>query len=465
MTTTLLKGAQVITMVSGRPDSEATDVLVENDTIAAVGSHTGHSADEVIDCTGRVVMPGLVNAHLHAWQTALRAISADWTLSQYLANTHGTIARLYTPEDMRIATLAGGLTQIESGTTTVGDWCHNARSPEHADAAIDGLTQARIRAVLLHGASHAALGHRPTREIDRLLDGPIRRHPLLTLGMAVRGPQLASEKTALGELHAAKDRGIIASMHQSGGVLKDASWHAVLTAGLFGPHTNIVHGAGLTDEWVKILVDRGVTFTTTPENELGQGHGAPITARLLACGSAPSLGTDTDCIIPGEVLTAARIALAHQRVSDHEAHRRETGIFSMEPTVSSKQALAWATIEGARALGLADRVGTLAPGMQADLAMVDTRGLNLWPAHDPIAAALHARPDNIEAVMIGGRWRKRDHALLDVDAVRVREELGRSGERIVGKFREPGAIGSARQSLVDRVARHRVTKELRVRQD
>jgi cytosine/adenosine deaminase-related metal-dependent hydrolase len=182
---------------------------------------------------------------------------------------------------------------------------------------------------------------------------------------------------------------------------------------------------------VTTLVDAGVSFTATPENELGHGHGVPITGKLLQRGAAPSLGTDTETGMSGEILTAARIALAHQRGLDHDNHRKATGLMCPAPSVTSKQALAWATVEGARALGLADRVGRVEPGMQADLVVIDARALNLWPAHDPVATALSASVANIEAVMIGGRWRKQNYCLIDADLENVKSELLESGERLI----------------------------------
>jgi cytosine/adenosine deaminase-related metal-dependent hydrolase len=187
----------------------------------------------------------------------------------------------------------------------------------------------------------------------------------------------------------------------------------------------------MPEDWLKTLVDAGVTFTTTPENELGQGHGTPVTGSLLRLGSAPSLGTDTDTVVAGTILTAARIALAHQRSLDHAQHRQLTGRSATAQPVTGRQALAWATVEGAKALGLADHVGRIEVGMQADLVAVDTRALNLWPAHDPVAAVLHADIANIESVMIAGRWRKRDHTLLASDLDEVKDGLLESGQRLV----------------------------------
>ncbi|MEU3889934.1 amidohydrolase family protein [Streptomyces sp. NPDC029041] len=440
MSRVLLRGAQVITMTPDRPDAEHADILVDGDRIAAVGESIEAPDAEEVDFSGRIVMPGLVNVHLHTWQTALRSEGADWTLMQYLTHLHGECVGHYTPSDMYISNFAGALNQLNCGTTTLGDWCHNVLSPEHADAAVDGLAHAGIRAVFLHGTPYRSpdIPH-PLAEIDRLLDGPFRDHALLTLGMAVQGPQYSSPEAAVADFQAGAERGLVVSMHQSGGE-PAPGWEAVRAAGLFSPLTNIVHGVGLPDHWLKTLVEAGVTFTSTPENELGQGHGTPVTGSLLHLGAAPSLGTDIDTAVPGKLLTAARIALAHQRSLDHARHVQTTGTHANTPSVTAKQALAWATVEGAKALGLADQVGRIEVGMQADLVAVDARALNLWPAHDPVATVLHADIANIEAVMVAGTWRKRDHTLLASRLDEVKDQLRESGERLLRTIH--GAVGS-----------------------
>ncbi|MGK3208694.1 amidohydrolase family protein [Amycolatopsis sp. MEPSY49] len=420
MNRVLLRGARVITMAPHRPDAERADILIAGDTITAVGEGLGETGAEIIDVTGRIIMPGLVNAHLHTWQTALRGVGTDWTLADYLGRMHGAVARHYRPEDMRIGTLAGALDQLDRGTTTLGDWCHNTPTPDHTDAALDGLRASGVRGVFLHGTPYSAPdASHPVGEIDRLTAGP-----LVSIGMAVRGPQLSTPDTAIADFRAAAERGLVVSMHQSGGE-PGPGWTAVRDAGLLSSRTNVVHGAGLTDDWLKTLVDADASLTSTPENELGQGHGFPVTGHLLRLGAAPSLGTDTDAVTPADVLSAARIALAHQRGHDHDHHRRATGSFSLTATITAKQALAWATVEGARALGLADRVGRLDAGMQADLVVIDA------PAPNPVATALHATAADIEAVMIAGRWRKRDHRLLDVDLGTVRARLHESADRLL----------------------------------
>ncbi|MFJ8021451.1 hypothetical protein [Streptomyces sp. NPDC096311] len=137
MSRTLLRGAQVITMAPGRPDVERIDILVDNDRIADMGDRLDGHAAETVDFAGRIIIPGLVNAHMHTWQTGLRAVGSDWTLLQYLTHLHGGIAQHYSPDDMLIGNLAGALNQINCGTTTIGDWCHNSLTPEHAD--VEGI--------------------------------------------------------------------------------------------------------------------------------------------------------------------------------------------------------------------------------------------------------------------------------------------------------------------------------------
>jgi 5-methylthioadenosine/S-adenosylhomocysteine deaminase len=339
MSRTLLRGARVITMSPERPDAERLDILIDGDRIADMSERLDRPETEAVDLSGRIVIPGLVNAHLHTWQSGLRFAGADWTLPEYLHRMHGCLAGHYTPADLYIGNLAGALNQINCGTTILGDWCHNNPTPEHTDAAVEGLQNSGIRAVFLHGTPNKApdVAH-PLSEVDRLLDGPARTHELLTVGMPIGGPQYSTPDVAVADLRAAAQRELIVSMHQSGGQ-PAAAWEAVRTAGLFGPHTNVVHGAGLTGPWITTLIDAGVSFTVTPENELSHGHGVPVTGQLLQRGAAPSLGTDTETAVSGEILTAARIALAHQRGLNHEDHRQATGLICTTASITSKQAL------------------------------------------------------------------------------------------------------------------------------
>jgi len=455
----LLRGAHVVTMAPSRPDAELIDVLVDGDQIRDFGMGLDSGDAEVVDVSNRVIIPGLVNAHLHTWQTAMRFAGADWSLPEYVARAHGGVAHHYRPSDMHIGTLAGALTQIDGGVTTIGDWCHNCLTPDHADAAIDALRSAGVRAVFLHGTPHGLID-RPhdVREIDRLLGGSLLSSGLLSLGMAVKGPQQSKAGVAVTDLRAAAERGLVASMHQSVGAPGPA-WQTVSDAGLWGPRVNIAHGAGLTAAWIERLVGEGVSFTATTENELSQGHCTDLTRQLLRVGSAPSLGSDTEIVTPGDVLAVARMTLAQQRGLLHDQAHAQTGLGAERLSLSSRDALSWATVAGARALGLADRIGHLAPGMQADLVVIDARMLNLWPSHDPVATALYAHPGNVEAVMIAGAWRKRNHRLVHSDIDGVKEELRLAGKRLIQNVRSPGAFERVKGRAVQRAVSRKLRQQ------
>lgn len=438
----LIRGATVISMIPGRADPPTANILIEGDRVVALGPGIEASDAEVVEASGRIVIPGLVNAHMHTWQTALRGVAADCTLLEYFRWMHAGLATHFTPADIGVGTLAGALNQIDCGTTTLGDWCHNNPTPAHTDAAIEALAASGIRAVFLHGSPkpdpkpdepHFSEVPHPRSEIERLMRGPFAaRDGLMTLGMAILGPHYSTTEVALADFRLAREMGLITSMHQGGGPPKSPDgWDAVEEAGLLGPNINVVHGNDLPGDRLRRFVDAGVTFTATPEPEMSMGHGHPITGRLLELGTAPSLGVDVESAISGEMLTAGRIALAHQRALDHAKIRGETGAISPAPSITARQALAWMTTEGARALGLAHRAGHLAPGMQADLVMIDTRALNLWPVNDPVATVLQASLANIEAVMIAGTWRKRGGRLLHAGLEHVREALGESSQRIL----------------------------------
>ncbi|WJN58885.1 hypothetical protein OH686_09080 [Pseudomonas sp. SO81] len=439
---TLIKGGQVISMAAGRPDSEHVDLLIENGRIAAIGADLEDQGAEVVDASGKIVMPGMINAHMHTWQTGLRGVAANWSLIEYVHWMHSELASKFTPHDIEIATLAGALNQINCGTTTLADWCHNNPTPDHTDAAIRGLRKSGIRAVYLHGTPHPhdeSIDHsevpHPASEIDRLLRTQfISDDDLLTLGMAILGPHYSTPEVAISDLQLAKDKGLIVSMHQSGGPARSVDgWDRVEAAGVLGPNVNVVHGTDLADDRLHRLVDLGVSFTVTPEIEMTVGHGYSITGRLQNLGTSPSLGIDIESCISGEMLVAARMALAQQRALDHEQARQETGLMAFPLSVTCKDALSWVTVQGAKALGLSDKVGSIEVGKLADLVLIDASPINLWPSHDAIATVLQASVANIDSVMVNGDWRKRHGKLVFGELDVLKSGLFESGARVISE--------------------------------
>ncbi len=439
----LIKGAQIITMDPSLGDIAPGDILIEGERIAAVGHAIDADNAEIVDGASFIVVPGFVNAHMHTWQTGLRTVAANWTLLEYFRWVHAGLATRFRPEDIYIATLAGALNQINCGTTTLVDWCHNNPTPAHTDAAISALFESGIRAAFFHGSPkpdpkpgepHFSEIPHPRHEVERLLAGPFAtRDQRVTLGLAILGPHYSTLDVALHDFRLAKEFGLVASMHQGGGPAKTPNGWAVLESeGLVGDFVNIVHGHGLSDDQLKRFVDLGVTFSVAPENEMIQGHGHPITGQLLRLGSAPSLGVDLESVLSGDMPTVARMALSHQRALDNAAHRAAHGTIPNTSTITTRQALAWITVEGARMLKMEDRIGTLTPGKQADLVLIRADDLNMWPVHDPVSAVImQASVANVDSVMIAGTWRKRGGRLLFDDLQRVKNELQASGQRII----------------------------------
>jgi 5-methylthioadenosine/S-adenosylhomocysteine deaminase len=136
---TLITGGTVISMDPAIGDLDRGDVLLENDVIVDVAEHIDASDAAVIDASDRLVMPGFVDTHRHTWQTAFRGVGVDWTFAEYLVAVHGTLKPHYQPEDVYLGNLLGRLEALHSGVTTMLDWFHCGRTPEHVDAAVQGL--------------------------------------------------------------------------------------------------------------------------------------------------------------------------------------------------------------------------------------------------------------------------------------------------------------------------------------
>ncbi|MGZ9067450.1 MAG: amidohydrolase family protein, partial [Burkholderiales bacterium] len=152
MTRTLLKNATIISMDPKIGEIAGGDILIEGEKIAAVGREIAADGAQTIDATDKIVIPGMVNAHIHTWEFALRGIGADWVSKRdYHGNMHRNMATRYEADHVRVANLVGALNQINHGTTTIFDWCHIVRAADMTDGAIDGLEESGIRAVFARG--------------------------------------------------------------------------------------------------------------------------------------------------------------------------------------------------------------------------------------------------------------------------------------------------------------------------
>ncbi|MFB4310706.1 amidohydrolase family protein [Actinomadura sp. GTD37] len=401
------------------------DVLVEDGRIAAVGPGLPAPPDaEVIDATGRIVMPGFVDAHRHTWQAGIRAILPDATLPAYLERVLGELAPRHRPDDVYAGTLAGALECLDSGITTLVDWAHIQLGPGHTDANVEALRASGIRAVFGYcyggGGDLDALGAE-TRRVHRAYSGAPAGP--LTMAMAALGPEIAGADRALAEWRLARDLGLPVTAHMGGhGPESAARGLAFLDEhGLLEHPTNYVHANHYTGEALKRIAGSGGTASVTPFIEAALDMGPPPTGRARDAGVATGLGADTVASGPGDMFGVMRAAYVLERGRPGGAGLGFT----------AADVLRMATIEGAEAAGLADVTGSLAPGKQADLLVLRTDTLGAASAHDPVAAVvLSADTRNVDTVLVGGRAVKRGGVLRGHDVPALLGSLAESAAHV-----------------------------------
>ncbi|MDB4831581.1 amidohydrolase family protein [Hyphomicrobiales bacterium] len=442
----ILKNAQIISMDDNIGDFNNADILVNNDKITSVSKdiHTDSNVD-VIDCSNMIIAPGFINTHIHTWQTGLRGVSADWTLSDYLKAVHSGLASYFKPEDIEIANYVGALHQIHCGTTTLVDWCHNNPTANHTNSAINGLRRSNIRAIFLHGSpkhppkegqKHFSEIPMPKSEIVRLRKDEFNSNDdLLSLGLAVLGPQQSIMAVCEEDFRLANDLDLFISMHIGGQFLTPNGFDDLNKLNLLSSKTNIVHANRITDDMLNMLIEANVTFSLTPEVELQMGFGNPLTKRLIEHNGRMAFGSDIESAMAADMFSVIRTSL--------QAVRHEITLESYEKTnkppdkmsVSSRNALEWATINAASILSMDNIIGSISPGKKADLIMFKKDEINFTPTHDPIASILfHSGPRDIDSVIINGSFVKRNGNLIDKKLPSLLEKLNESGKRIVHDF-------------------------------
>jgi len=218
-------------------------------------------------------------------------------------------------------------------------------------------------------------------------------------------------------------------------VLFRSGFEQLAALGLLGSHINIVHGNVLSGDRLKLLVDQGCSFSLTPEVELQMGFGNPLTSPLHKMGGLISLGSDIESAMTGDMFSVARAALQAARHGDNLVERSSTGACPPEITITSREALRWVTIDGARMAGLDHKIGSLTPGKQADIVLLDATAINMHPVNDPIASILfHANTGNVDTVIIDGNFVKRDGKLVNPPSAQQMDQLAASGTRIIDAF-------------------------------
>ncbi|TDC15377.1 amidohydrolase [Streptomyces sp. 8K308] len=365
------------------------DLLVEGGRIAAVGPGLATPPEAtVIDGRQLIVLPGFVDAHRHVWQAALRGIAADDTdLGDYLTRVLGEIAPRYRPSDVHVGTLAGALECLTSGITTVQDYAHILFTPDHAEAAILALRGSGIRAVL--GLGQPPFGEGLTADQIRRVH---REHfapapdDLITLALAPLGPAYSPMAAVEEAWGLAAELGLRIFTHIGSGPIAKRPIATLRSAGLLGPHLTFAHGNSLPDDELALITEAGAAVVACPAVEARMDFGPPLPDRLRAHGVTAALGVDVVSATAGDMFSLMRAALTGGRLSPADVLRQ-------------------ATIGGATALGLADRVGSLGVGKDADLVLLRATDINLLGGrHNPVATVVTAaHPGNVHTVLVAGQ--------------------------------------------------------------
>lgn len=411
-----ITNAYVMTMDSMLGDLAGASVHVRNGEIIAVGKAASQGGER-IDGSGMIVMPGLVETHWHMWNTIFRSFAGDKQEDGYFP----TVARFgqqMTPDDIFQSTRLSAAEAINSGMTFVHSWCHNVRSTEHAEADIRALAGAGIRARHSCGWPQGLPDTEPADQtpIENLAKNWKDRsnEGLLTLGMGWRGQFRAGPippEVYQAEFDNARKLGLPITVHVAAAVHRAVNQIEPLYKGkLLGKDVQLVHALAVTPADLDMIKESGASVSTSPGSELRIGFGFPPISEMLAKGIPLGISIDTSALTGSSnmfgVLKLAR---------DCENGRAEN-----EFKLTAHKALELGTIEGARSMGIDDKIGSLTPGKRADLIMINPNTLNMAVITDPAHLVLEATtPENVDTVVVDGRILKRSGKLTAVDPTEV----------------------------------------------
>ena len=451
---TLIKGAIVLTQDPKLGELPSADILIEDDRIAAVGPNLDAADAKVIDATGDIVIPGFIDTHRHTWETSIRTCAPDFALITYFGAILDKFAPVYRPEDVLAANRWGALECVNAGITTLVDWSHIMNTPAHANGAIQGLQDSGIRSVFAFGFPNTSLqtwwfGPDWGGSVERI-DGDLARkvraqlsddRGLITMALATRGTNFCKPDVVRYEWELAKELDINITVHVAMdrfGYTK-GQLRALKDLDLLYPNTTYIHSSHLDDdEWLMVR-DSGGNVSLAPQIELQMGHGWAPAQKADKLGIPVGLSSDVATTASADQFTQMHCILASERGRRHQVSWDEEldGNTATPDLITARDALRWATIDGAKVAGIADYTGSITPGKKADLVIIDGSAVNVAPIIDPVAAVVCAADiSNVRTVFVDGKVMKRDGRLVaSLDG--PRRDVLASRDYLVGTIAEP----------------------------
>ena len=461
----LLQGGVVLTMDPTIGDFEKADVLIEGSKIAAVRPNI-QAAAQVIDVTGMIVMPGFIDTHHHQYETIQRSIIPDgilgnfagtnWPQENYVSVVQNiwTAGRIpgptpadpplwdlgrspYDPEDCYISELVASLTQISQGITTGVDTSQSSHTPEHTDAMIQGLMDSGRRSLYVYTGGRAddnrggyeypgTIGD-STRGLGRLRAQRFNTDDqLVTLGFS-GGAELFGLARSFGA--------VIVNHNVGNPAFVTDNVNAVDSLGnpILGPDLELIHCVRWTKEAWQIAADKGIHVSIAVLIEMQMRHGMPPLQLALDHGILPSLSGDVDTNMTADMFSLMRGAFCLQRALLNERYLALEP--NLPPLLTCHQVLEMATVAGAAAARLDHKVGTLTPGKEADIIVLDARALNCIPMNNaPGTVVTMMDTSNVKHVFIAGRLRKWDGQLVDVNVDELRHQIEASRGAVLARI-------------------------------
>jgi 5-methylthioadenosine/S-adenosylhomocysteine deaminase len=421
----LIRGGTVLSMDDAVGDLAQGDVLIRDGRIAAIGSRLEAGDTLVLDAHGTVVLPGLIDTHWHMWNSVARGYAPTASGARFF-EAMKKLSAAFTPEDNYVAVRLALAEAINGGITSATNWAHNIRSPAHADAELQAMFESGMSGRFLYGYPQDLDAQRTNdfADIERVRKEYFAGgRGLVDLGVAIRGPERTPASTWRREVQFARERGLPFSVHVAvtRDVQKQRSIEQMHAAGFLDARAELVHATHANDEDFRTIVASGSQVVITPFTEMRVGYGITPVKRMLDAGIAPTIGNDTTVLSGNADLFGVMRAVLS--LGNGQAEN--------ELALSSRRVLRMATIDAARNLGMADRIGSLAVGKQADVIVLDTRQLASAPLTDPFAFVTEgAQPACVRDVIASGRFLKRDGKLTRVDAGRLVDDANEAWARL-----------------------------------
>jgi 5-methylthioadenosine/S-adenosylhomocysteine deaminase len=446
----LIKGGTVLSLDPRVGDFDGGDVLIEGRRIVAVGRNLQAGGASVINARGKIVMPGFVDTHHHLFETALRSFLADGLLfdgldpkitQNYFQKILLTFAPVYRPEDVYINTLFGSLAQLDTGVTTVHDISQIHHSPGHSDASIQALRDGDRRAVFGYFESAGGVaGNQYPGDARRIKAQHFSSTDQLTT-MVMGGEIYLPGYEAAWRL--GRELGLPVACHIVGtfgmrptfDLLAQGQGGDSGTLGIDGNNL-FIHVTGMSDlAWARVR-DSGAGVSLAVPIEMIMAHGTPPIIKAQQLGVKPSLSSDVECTLTACPFTQMRSTMALQRMF---INANKLGEPNMPATpnaslLTAREVIDWATVHGARDLKLDRKIGTLTPGKEADIVLLDAESINVAPLNHAAGAVVSLMDrSNVETVLVAGKVRKWKGKLVDVNLGRLRRELEASRDYLFAR--------------------------------